>query len=445
METKPQHTILMVDDEESILNSLQRVFRKEGHELITARSGPEGLDRLSEEGKEFSLIISDQRMPGMTGTEFLEKAKGIFPNAARILLTGYSDTEAIIDAINRGGIHRYMAKPWNDEELLFHVRQALKQYDLVVENQQLLALTKEQNEDLKELNLHLEEKVVERTKEIIEKNKELEANLYNTVRAFGSLVEMHNPLLVGHERRVGVLSREIAQVLTLPEEESTQIEIAALLHDIGKLGFPQRILEYQEERWNAEDKTLYQKHPKQGQVTVQFINKLDEVGILIRGHHERYDGQGFPDQLTEEEIPLGAKVISVADAYDKIVNLKLGLSPSLKETMRGIRSTQGHLTEDEVWQKVAIEYLKHQSFIQFDPDVVKIFLSYLASKGIYKGEKKVSVEGLKEGMILSRPLYTSRGRFLLPHDATLTKTHIQKLKALHENEPFQEMIYVVKK
>jgi len=443
MESK--HTILIVDDEESILNSLQRVFHKEGYELITARSGQEGLARLKEEGKEFSLIISDQRMPGMNGVEFLEKAKNIFPQAARILLTGYSDTEAVVEAINKGGIHRYMAKPWNEEELLFHVHQALKQYDLVVENQKLLALTKEQNEELKELNLHLEEKVLQRTSEINEKNKELEASLYNTVRAFGSLVEMHNPLLAGHERRVGVLSREIAQALTLPEEESTQIEIAALLHDIGKLGFPQRILEYQEDRWNAEDKTLYQKHPKQSQATVQFINKLDNVGILIRGHHERYDGQGFPDQLAEEEIPLGAKIISVADAYDKIANLRLGLSPSLQETMREIRSTQGHLTENEVWQKVAIEHLKRQSILQFDPDVVKVFLNYLASKGIYKGEKKVGVDDLKEGMVLSRPLYTSWGRFLLPHRATLTKSHIQKLKALSESESLQEMIYVVKK
>lgn len=167
MESK--HTILIVDDEESILNSLQRVFHKEGYELITARSGQEGLARLKEEGKEFSLIISDQRMPGMNGVEFLEKAKNIFPQAARILLTGYSDTEAVVEAINKGGIHRYMAKPWNEEELLFHVHQALKQYDLVVENQKLLALTKEQNEELKELNLHLEEKVLQRTSEINEK------------------------------------------------------------------------------------------------------------------------------------------------------------------------------------------------------------------------------------------------------------------------------------
>ena len=454
MALKYKHTLLLVDDEESIIKSLQRTFRKEGYEIHTASSGQEGLDRLDrlkEDGKPFSLIISDQRMPEMNGAQFLEKAKKIFPHAIRILLTGYSDMDAIVDAVNRGEIHRYLTKPWNDDDLLLQVRQALEQYELVVENHRLLALTKRQNKKLRELNKHLEEKVAERSGGIVEKNKELsrlnqelESSLYNTVRAFASLVEMHTPSLAGHGRRVSLFSREIAQLLDLSEEEVTQIEIAALLHDIGKLGFPQKLLEYKEDKWSPQDRELFRKHPEQGQETVQFINKLDHVEILIRCHHERYDGQGYPNQLAEEEIPLGARIIAVADAYDKIVNLKVDMGKSIKEVAKESKVTQDHLTQDDVLQKAAILHLRQHGFTKYDPDIVKVLLKLLKTKGItYGREKKISIEDLKDGMVLSKSVYSSGGRFLLPHNTTLTENYISKLKDLHKNDPITGMIYVM--
>ncbi|RLB82305.1 MAG: hypothetical protein DRH17_06265 [Deltaproteobacteria bacterium] len=450
MALKYKHTLLLVDDEESITKSLQRLFRQEAYEIYTASSGQEGLKMLKEAQKPFSLIISDQRMPEMTGVQFLEKTKKIFPWAVRILLTAYSDIDAIVDAVNRGEIHRYFPKPWNEEDLLLQVRQCLEQYELVVENRRLLALTKKQNKELGELNKNLENKVAERSREIVEKNKELsrlnqelESSLYNTVRAFASLVEMHTPSLAGHGRRVSVMSREIAQLLDLPEDEVTQIEIAALLHDIGKLGFPQRLLKYEENKWTSQDRTLFRNHPQEGQATVQFINKLDHVGLLIRSHHEHYDGQGYPDQLAEEEIPLGSRIIAVADAYDKIVNLKIDVDRSLKEVTKASKVTQDHLPEDEVLQKAAILHLREHGFTRYDPDIVKVFLNLLKTRGItYGREKEVSINDLKEGMILSRSIYSSSGRFLLPHNTTLTRDYIRKLTALHKNDPITDVIYV---
>ena len=451
MGLKYKHTLLLVDDEESIIKSLQRVFRKEGYEIHTALSGQEGLKRLKETGKPFSLIISDQRMPEMTGAQFLEKAKEIFPHAIRMLLTGYSDMDAIVDAVNKGEIHRYLTKPWNDDDLLLQVRQALEQYELVLENRRLLGLTKRQNKKLRELNKHLEEKVAERSGEIVEKNKELsrlnqelESSLYNTVRAFASLVEMHNPLLAGHGKRVSAMSREIAQLLDLSEEEVTQIEIAALLHDIGKLGFPQKLLKYQENKWGPHDRVLFRNHPREGQATVQFINKLDHVGLLIRSHHEQYDGQGYPDQLAEDNIPLGARIIAVTDAYDKIVNLKVDMGKSVKEVAKESKVTQDHLTQDDVLQKAAILHLRQHGFTKYDPDIVKVFLKLLKTKGItYGREKEVMIDDLKEDMILSRSLYSSSGRFLLPHNTTLTGNYVSKLKELHKNDPITGAIYVM--
>ena len=451
MALKYKHTLLLVDDEESITRSLQRLFRRESYEIHAASSGQEGLKVLKEAQKPFSLIISDQRMPGMTGAEFFEKAKNIFPRAVRILLTGYSDMDAIVDAVNRGEIHRYLTKPWNDDDLLLQVRQALEQYELVVENRRLLALTARQNKKLRDLNKQLEEKVAERSREIVEKNEalsrlnqELESSLYDTVRAFASLAEMHTPSLAGHGKRVSVFSRGIARLLDLPEDEVTQVEIAALLHDIGKLGFPQKLLKYEENKWSPQDKALFHNHPYEGQAVVQFIGKLDYVGLLIRSHHEQYDGQGYPNQLAEEEIPLGSRIIAVADAYDKIVNLKVNIDGSFKQTAKASEAIQDHLPEDEVLQKAAILHLKEHGFTRYDPDVVKGFLKLLKASGRdYGREKAVIIDDLKEGMVLSRPVYSSSGRFLLSHNMNLTADYISKLKALHENDPITDVIYVM--
>ncbi|HVO65771.1 MAG TPA: response regulator, partial [Syntrophales bacterium] len=227
MPLKSKHTLLIIDDEESILKSLSRLFRNEEFEILTAMNGLEGLDLIRDTGRNFSLIISDQRMPEMTGSQFLAEARKILPDTMRVLLTGYSDMDAIVEAINEGGVHRYLTKPWKDEDLLLQVRQILEQYELILENRRLLELTKKQNEELVSLNSSLEQKVNEKSAEIIKKNEtltrlnhELEANLYNTVKAFGSLVEKHNPLLAGHNRRVGYLTREIVQLMDLPENEA---------------------------------------------------------------------------------------------------------------------------------------------------------------------------------------------------------------------------------
>ncbi|HUU41537.1 MAG TPA: HD domain-containing phosphohydrolase [Desulfatiglandales bacterium] len=452
MPLKYKHSILLVDDEESITKALSRVFRKEGYGIFTASSGQQGLDVMKAAEKPFSLIISDQRMPGMSGGQFLEKVKVILPNAIRILLTGYSDMNAIIDAVNKGEIHRYLTKPWNDDDLLIQVRQSLEQYELIIENRRLLVLTGRQNKKLRELSNHLEEKVKERTAEIAKQNemlnnlnKELETSFNNSIKTFGSLIEIHHPSLAGHGMRVSIFSREISQRIGLPEDEIVPIEIAALLHDIGKLGFPQKLVEYREDLWSPQEKELFRKHPMLGQETVQFINKLDHVSILIRCHHEQYDGNGYPDHLSEEEIPLGSRVISVADIYDKIVNLKADTDISIKKTIMEMKITQGHLTEEEVLNQAASLYLKHNSFTRYDPEIVKAFLDLLKiTEGLYKEEKQISIEEMKPGMVLSRPLYSSRGRFLLPHNTILTENYIIKLKTLHENDPINSMIAIVK-
>lgn len=453
MELKYKHALLFVDDEVSVTKALQRLFRKEGYEILTASSGREGLDLLKGCEKPVSLIISDQQMPEMTGSQFLEQAKEIFPEAIRFLLTGHSDMEAIVDAVNKGEIHRYFTKPWDNNDLLTQVRGFLEQYELKLENKRLLALTRKQNKELHELNKNLEQKVEERSQEIIAKNKtlatlnkQLEANLYNTVRSFASLAEMHTPAVAGHGRRVSALSRQVAVLLGLDEKDIINIEIAGFLHDIGKLGLPKKIIDYNQKTWSENEWAMYRSHPEEGQSIVRFINKLGQVAILIRAHHERYDGGGFPDQLNEEEIPLGARIIAVVDAYDRIVKLKADTKAILDEYLKEKKLTPDHLSEEELIRQAAINHLKRGAFSIYDPDIVKVFLDVLKKAGVTnRMEKRLALDSLREGMVLSRSLYSRKGRFLLPHDTVLTKEYINNLKKIKPSDPVAVPVYVIVK
>jgi len=157
-------TILCVDDEQSILNALKRLLRKEGYQLLFANSGKEGLGLLQE--NEVHLVISDQRMPGMSGTEFLEIVKDKYPDVLRIILTGYSDIDSITESINKGNIYKFFFKPWNDLRLKSELRQITEQMDLIQVNKRLDETVVQQNKELHEMNAKVEELVRKRTQEI---------------------------------------------------------------------------------------------------------------------------------------------------------------------------------------------------------------------------------------------------------------------------------------
>ena len=167
-----KHTVLLVDDEESILNSLKRLLRKEGYQLLTASSGAEGLKVL--EGKDVHLVMSDQRMPQMSGTEFFATVKERYPDALRIILTGYTDVDSITESVNRGHVYKFFLKPWNDQSLKLEIKNALEQYDLIQANKGLHEKVMKQNEELSKMNENLETLVKERTEELEIQNQVLE-------------------------------------------------------------------------------------------------------------------------------------------------------------------------------------------------------------------------------------------------------------------------------
>ncbi len=274
-------TILLVDDEENILRALQRLLIEEDDlDIVTAISGEEGL-KLLEGLTNVGLLVSDQRMPGMTGALFLEKAREFAPDALRIILTGYADITAAVDAINRGGAWRYLAKPWNDEELIHIIREGVERYNILRENRRLNDLVERQNRELEEWNANLKHRILAQTTEIRKKNEELnEANsrlknaFEGVIAAFSELLNLRDQRFRPHGKNVCRMARSAALAMQLQAGEIEIIGVAALLHDIGELGIPDDIMVKTREEMTPPEREAYQLHPVRGQAAIDAIERL---------------------------------------------------------------------------------------------------------------------------------------------------------------------------
>ena len=361
--SEPNPTLLLVDDEPGILSSLRRLLRPAGYRILTAESGKAGLEIL--ETETVDLVISDMRMPEMDGARFLEQVRLRWPDTTRILLTGYADVGSTIEAINRGEISRYVAKPWDDNDLSLIVRDTLDRRLLKSENSRLLSLTKAQNDELKELNSSLEDKVRQRTSEIEQVNSflnlandKLKQSFLVSIKVFSGLVELRGGVMAGHSRRVADLSRKLAIKLGLPAHEQQAIFFAGLLHDIGKIGFSDVLLAKPVSRMSGEELGHYRKHVVAGEAALMPLDDLKDVPKIIRSHHERFDGQGFPDGLEGLNIPYGARILSVVNDFD---GLQIGTLSEKK------------MTTDE-----AKALLVQSRGKRYDPQVVDAFIELLA-------------------------------------------------------------------
>lgn len=424
--------ILFVDDEENILHSLQRLFMDEEVEVFTASSGAEGLEILARETG-VGVIVSDQRMPEMTGVDFLEKSKAVSPQSIRMLLTGYADVNAAIDAINRGGAFRYLNKPWNDEELVQAVMGALQMYRLLTENKRLAAIVKQQNDKLKKWNTELEAIVQEQTMELQKSydslraiNSRLRANFKNTIVAFSALIELRDKRMRAHSRNVAEIAVNVAKKLGIEGEERENIMVAAMLHDIGKIGISDFMLSREAEQMNFAEREEYLQHPVRGQAAIDRIEELREAGRIIRAHHESYDGNGFPDGLKKMEIPLGARIIALADYIDK-----------------KIRKGKGAVSFELLRKEVDL-----QKGTLFDPKLIPVVFEQ--ADAFYKKNRPktdhIEIEllpnDLQEGMKTSREVFSGTGILLLTRGTVLARQSIMLLKRYYELDPPNQGVFV---
>ena len=445
MALKNEHTLLLVDDEKAITKALNRLFRKEGYRIMTAQSGPEGLEKLQQNDGPVSMIISDQRMPEMNGAAFLEKAKSIYPDAIRYLLTGYSDLEAVVDAVNRGEIHRYLTKPWNDEDLVLQVKQSLEHFELTSENRRLTALTIDQNKKLNELNKGLEQKVQERTKEVFDKNKALEevnrmleASFMDSIRLLVSLVEILNPKLGRQMRQVAQLARQVAEVFELEIAELDKIEMAGMIHDIGLLGFPEELMHKEIHQMSDEEGRLYSDHPTIASILLENVEKLSDVGEIVLYHHEYFNGSGFPNGLRGDQIPLGSRIILAASDYCQI------LSTWPRDLRKLIAYTRRHF-DAEIWksftvsddpdtiiEEAAEKKLLMECNQKYDVEVVSALIKKIRENKKIDPTFVVELNKVKAGMVLMEDLKLNDGRLLLTKGTKLKATSIESIISIGE-------------
>lgn len=423
-----QPTLLCVDDEPNILSALRRLFRPAGYRILIAGSGAEGLELMSSESVD--LVISDMRMPEMDGARFLAQVRAQYPDAIRILLTGYADIESTVAAINQGEIYRYISKPWDEHHVLLVVKEALERKELEREKQRLELLTQAQNEELKALNASLEDKVRARTEEIRQANQFLElANtrlkqgFMTSIRVFSNLIELRHGAMAGHSRRVADLARQTAKLMGLSSKEVQDVFLAGLLHDIGKIGLPDALLAKPLAQMQGEEARLWKKHPAKGQQALMALEELRDAATLILSHHERFDGMGYPSGLAGDEIPLGARILAAANEYDGLV--------------------QGTLSGHRVSEEEAQLYLRGHKEKRYDPAVVDALLEALLIRAEPKRpELTMSSENLMPGMTLARDLVSRDGALLLATDYVLDASLIAQIRAYEKAEDMQMTLYI---
>ena len=422
-------TLLFVDDEPNILSSLRRLFRTKGYRILTAEGGAAGLELLSQE--HVDLVISDMRMPNMDGAKFLEQVRQHWPGTMRLLLTGYSDIQSILDAINRGEIYRYITKPWDDNDIVLIIKHALERQGLEKEKERLETLAQKQNEDLKLLNASLEKKVLERTADLNKEkesvlvvNEKLKLNFITSIKVFSSLIEMRGGNLAGHSRRVADLGRKIAQKLNLDGADVQSVFIAGLLLDIGKMGFSDELLSRPVTSMDSDELTVYRKHMIKAEQLLMPLADLNQTAKILRSQSERFDGGGFPDHLSGLAIPVGARILALASDYD---NLQIG-------------ALMRHRLAPEDAKKTIVK----NSGTRYDPAVVIAFREVLGDPDIEKaiGEISMSSGKLEAGMVLSRDLMSKDGQLLLSGEHIVDEKLIQQILDFEKKSEANLLIWV---
>ena len=354
------HSILFVDDEVNILRALQRLLRHEEMNVLSTDRASEALEIGAREPVQ--VVVTDQRMPEMSGVDLLSKVRERQPDVVRMLLTGYTEIDVAVDAINRGQIYRLVTKPWNDDELRATIRQAFDHWDLKNEIKRLNQVTREQNFRLQDMNRNLEAKVRERTKQLVAKHQELRRAYVQTVGALAEAVDAKDAYTRGHSERVGVYASKIAREMGFAKDFIERVHIAGLLHDVGKIGIRDAVIT-KPDRLTPEEYDEIKRHPEIGARILEPVDFLSEVAPCVRHHHEWYDGssRGYPDRLRGDQIPLPSRIILVADTI---------------EAMTSDRPYRQALPLDIVFTE-----LTKYAGSQFDPLVVDAAVRLLSNEG----------------------------------------------------------------
>jgi putative nucleotidyltransferase with HDIG domain len=334
----PTERILVVDDEETIREIVCSMLTSCNYQCQQAGSGLEALAIL-ESGEEFELMLSDLMMAGLDGNGLLEKSKEKYPDMPVVMVTAVHDISVALAAI-RNGAYDYLLKPFEREQLLATVRRALENRRLKLEN--------------RTYQTNLETLVTARTEQLRKAMASLERSYDITLEALGDALDLKDAETEGHSKRVTAFTIAIARHMGLSADQIRIIARGAFLHDIGKMAIPDAILR-KPGKLNPDELAIMREHCYRGFQLLKRIPFLGEASDIVYSHQEHFDGSGYPRGLKGEEIPLGARIFSVADTLDAITS---------DRPYRAAQTVQAAKIEIEKW-----------GGRQFDPDVVKAFLS----------------------------------------------------------------------
>ena len=430
-ETTLVWSILCLDDEPSILRSLKRILPRDLYQVHLAESGHEALALMSETA--IDLVISDMRMPEMSGAEFLEKVASLYPDTIRILLTGYSDIQSTIAAVNFGRIHRYIQKPWDTKELLDCLEQELEKKRLKIENQHLVELVSAQNEELKFLNANLENKVEQRTLQIkkvladLQKShKQVKEQVRAIIRVFYNLLSLKGTHGSTYAIEISQLCFHIANQLDLTDLERMNIKLAGLLNEVGVLCLDERLVSKPLYHMSSEEFDAYKNHAQLAFKAMSPVQHLSSIAFSVFNQYERYDGKNNMSGKMGDEIPIGARILAVARDYIYAIH---GVSIDVRLSHRG-----------------ALDFLRENADFIYDPFLVKHLeyaVTYMDIDQLEKNEHVVSTPNLSPGMKLTRDVMTAAKILLLPEGHVLTSHTIKRIQSYVESSNEILRVYVL--
>lgn len=343
--------ILIIDDEEPIRKVMNTHLAKEGYSVVQSNGGHSVFDFI--DSSSFDLVVCDIRMPEVDGVQVLDYLKKKFDTVPVIMLTGLTDVSTVIDVMKKGAFD-YLMKPVKKEDLMAIIRKAFVHRDLLVRNKELEV-------ENREYQVFLEQKVRERTKELNSKTMELQKayghlKIMNIqfINVLAETIEAKDRHTRGHCNRMRRLCVELGRLVGLSPEELETLEYASLLHDLGKIGINETVLN-KPGPLTGEECEHIKEHPEIGEKILQGIPLMEPVARIIVAHHENYDGTGYPRNLKGEEIPFPARIIAVADIYD---------------AMSSDRPYRKGLKND-----IVLEEMRRVAGTQLDPELVSVFIA----------------------------------------------------------------------
>lgn len=425
--TKP--TLLILDDEKEVLTALNRALRKE-FELFLFSDPVQALAFYRD--NPLPLVISDMRMPVMDGAAFLAHVAEVSPRSKRFLLTGHSDINLTVSAVNDGKISHYFAKPWNTDELISELHNAYAIYLSELKSRKLLKTNQVKNTRLSLLNASMASEVnksKQKLARVATKQAKHFARLKNNFSTFINIyadsIAMHNQEHSKHNYRVASHARYIAEQLECDKLTAFQIYIAGLLYETGKLSLAQSTLNQPYDRLSHHEQSAFDLFYEKSIQILSRVSELSSVVEIIKHMPEHYNGLGQPDRLAAHDIPLGARILALVTAFD---NLIIG------------RQTQAVISVAEAKQRIS----KHSGSL-FDPELTALYfemLDTLPQASEEQLEFPIDIMQLRIGWVLSQDIETTGSGALLTKDTIIRQSHIDKLMAISKEHDKKFTLFV---